>query len=467
MKAWLVVLAGAVLTAMVTLPRPPEAQRVALIPTGTSQPLASLEVQRISSSQGFAARSPISAFSSAHKPLDGIRICIDPGHGGQAMSKTHYTGGTIGVATGQTEGDVNLRVSLCLKHYLEAAGATVIMTRLSDQRCQDDCNKTPELDFRSRLANMKNADLFISVHHNEASNSSANHAVMFYPGGMASAVSLADNVGSAVGKYMGLEFIGSKPGDYRVLDGIRMPGIIVEASFMSNHAEDQRLASIAYNKLEAKAIATGVLNYVKLTKGRQVDFNAIFAPIDENAGTAQAIADASFVRKQVIERRSLFGVQYEEVTYDAAGKVIASRQVGGSSLSSRVGKGKTTVAKSSSKKSSSKSKSGKTVVSVSKSGKSVSSSAKSSKSSSSSKSSKSDDKKSSAKSSSKSSGSEKSSSSSKSTAKSSSSSSKSSEKASASKSSDSKTNVVVKQVSKPVLKIKSTDSKKEVASAKK
>ncbi|PKO19617.1 hypothetical protein CVU37_02730 [candidate division BRC1 bacterium HGW-BRC1-1] len=456
MKAWLVVLAGAVLTAMVTLPRPPEAQRAALISPGPSQTLASLEVQRISSSQGFAARSPISAFSSAHKPLDGIRICIDPGHGGQAMSKTHYTGGTIGVATGQTEGDVNLRVSLCLKHYLEAAGATVIMTRLSDQRCQDDCNKTPELDFRSRLANVKNADLFISVHHNEASNSSANHAVMFYPGGMASAVSLADNVGSAVGKYMGLEFIGSKPGDYRVLDGIRMPGIIVEASFMSNHAEDQRLASIAYNKLEAKAIATGILNYVKLTKGRQVDFNAIFAPIDENAGTAQAIADASFVRKQVIERRSLFGVQYEEVTYDAAGKVIASRQVGGSSLSSRVSKGKTTVAKSSSKKSSSKK-----VASVSKSSKSVSSSSKSSKSS------KSDEKKSTAKSSSKSSGSSKSSSSSKSTAKSSSSSSKSSSSASASKSSSGKSGVVIKQVSTPVLKIKSPDSKKEVASSKK
>ena len=454
------------MTAMVTLPRPPEAQRAALISPGVSHPLASLEVQRISSSQGFAARSPISAFSSAHKPLDGIRICIDAGHGGQAMSKTHYTGGTIGVATGQTESDVNLRVSLCLKHYLEAAGATVIMTRLSDHRCQGDCNKTPELDFRSRLANMKNADLFISVHHNEATNANANHAVMFYPGGMASAVSLADNVGSAVGKYMGLEFIGSKPGDYRVLDGIRMPGIIVEASFMSNHAEDQRLASVAYNKLEAKAIATGILNYVKLTKGRQVDFNAIFAPIDENAGMAQAIADASFVRKQVIERRSLFGVQYEEVTYDASGKVIASRQVGGSSLSSRVSKGKKAiVAKASSSKSSSKRKSSKTVVSLSKSSKSVSSSAKSK--SSSSKSSKSDDKKSSAKSSSKSSESGKSSKSSKSSAKSSSSSSKSSEKASASKSSESKSNTVVKQVSKPVLKIKSTDSKKEIASAKK
>ena len=430
MKAWYAVIAGAVLTAMVMFPKPPEAVQAPVVARKADTPMASLDVQRVASATGFAARSPISAYSSAHKPLEGIRICIDPGHGGQAMSKTHYTGGTTGVATGQSESDVNLRVSLCLKHYLEAAGATVIMTRVADVRVQDDCNKLPELDFRSRLANMKNADLFISVHHNEATSPNTNHTVVFYPGGMASAVSLADNIGSAISRYMGTQNIGSKPGNYRVLSGIRMPGVIVEASFMSNHAEDMRLASVAYNKLEAKAIATGILNYVKLTRGRDVDFNAIFAPIDDNARSAQAIADASFVRRQVIERRSLFGVQYEEVTYDAHGKVIASRQLGNSSLTAQVSKGKATASKSSSK-SSSRGKNTKVVVSASSKGKSSTAASKKASTASS-----------------------KSSSSKKSTASKSSSSSKS---ASASKSTKS-----VKQVSKPVVgSSKSTSSKKK------
>ncbi len=332
MKLWYVVLAIAVLTAMVMIPAPPEMRTAGDAQTSAST-LSVLRLENAVSPIGYAARSPVSAYSSAHKPLEGMKICVDAGHGGQAQwSKTHYTGGTVGVATGQTESDVNLRVSLILKQYLEAAGATVIMTRTCDTRCQHDPDKLPELDFRSQMANARGADLFISVHHNESTRRDSNHTLVFYPSGMGSAVSLADNIASAVSAYLGTENLGAKPGSYRVLSGVRMPGVIVEASFMSNPAEDQRLASVAYNKLEAKAIATGILNYAKLVKGRQVDFNGVFAPIDDQASQAQAIADASFVRRQILERRSLFGVRYEEVTYDATGRITARREIGGNSL---------------------------------------------------------------------------------------------------------------------------------------
>lgn len=335
MQSWRFLLAGSVCTVLACIPDRFEATQ-AVMPVMEANPvMATLKLQNVTAGTPFTSRSPISAFSSISRPLSGMKICIDAGHGGQYLSKTHYTGGTVGVATGQTESDVNLRVSLILQHYLKAAGATVIMTRTCDSRCTRDTGKTAELDFRSDTANASGADLFISVHHNQATNRTANYTAVFYPKGTNASTSLAENISSAVSKYLGTDNVGAKSGDYRVLDRIRMPGVIVEASFMSNPTEDQRLAQLSYNKMEAKAIATGILNYARLTKGKQVDFNTIFAPIDDQAGSAQMMADASFVRKQVVESRSLFGSRYEELTYDPAGNVVSRRDVGNSSLQAK------------------------------------------------------------------------------------------------------------------------------------
>lgn len=336
MQTWRLVLAGSVCSILAFIPQGYVAEKASIAALPPARDMATLKVQQDVPSTALPARSPISAFSSSHRPLDGIKICIDPGHGGQYLTKTHYTGGTVGVATGQTESDVNLRVSLILREYLKAAGAQVIMTRTSDERCQGDTCKRAELDFRSDIANSANADLFISVHHNEATGKpNTNYTAVFYPEGVNATVSLAENISNSVSKYLGTNNVGAKRGDYRVLNKIKMPGVIVEASFMSCPGEDKRLASLSYNKMEAKAIATGILNYVRLSRGRQVDFNTIFAPIDDQAGTAQMMADASFVRRQIVERRSLFGVKYEEVTYDPNGNVVSRREIGNSSLQAK------------------------------------------------------------------------------------------------------------------------------------
>lgn len=332
MKLWKHVLTGSVLTAMVLVPKKGHLAEPAQARLKSSDSaLASIPLNmpaRVPAN--LPARSPISVATSAQKPLRGIRIVVDPGHGGQAQySKIRYTGGTVGVATGQTESDVNLRVSVMLKTYLEAAGAEVLMTRISDDRCTGaDGDKSAELDFRSNFANCNGADLFISVHHNDAGKSQSNYSAVFYPSGTVHSISLAENIAQSLHNHMGVQTVGAKSGSYRVLDRIKMPGVIVEASFMTNYEEDRRLANVAYNKLEAKSIATGIINYIRLTKGRQVDFNSIYAPIDDQAGSSQAVADASFVRRDIVEKKSLFGTTYEEVTYDAYGRVASRRELG-------------------------------------------------------------------------------------------------------------------------------------------
>ena len=92
--------------------------------------------------------------SEYSKYLSGRKIFIDPGHGGEDRKNRNKSGEVI-------EADVNLRVALNLKKYLEAAGANVILSREED--------KTVKLSDRSDLSNASGAEIFISIHHNAPS----------------------------------------------------------------------------------------------------------------------------------------------------------------------------------------------------------------------------------------------------------------------------------------------------------
>lgn len=330
MRAWTLLLLGVIVAVLVTVPArhelriakaiQPVASALSRLENPVAAPVMAMSVAPIES------YSPLTIKPPPYRPLEGTKIVIDPGHGGQSEMTMAYTGGTVGAATGQTESDVNLRVSLFLRHYLEMAGATVLMTRTVDTRVSTSSEKMEELDYRSALANSSDADLFVSVHHNMSPNPATNFTAVFFPPEIPNSASLAENISGAVGAYLKTSSIGAKPGDYRVLNRISIPGVIVEASFMSNPAEDLKLASLDYNKTEAKGIATGILNYLRATRGLEVDFDRFFEP--DMSGSPRAIADATLVGHHIVERKSLFGTSYAEVTYDAMGRVVEWRELG-------------------------------------------------------------------------------------------------------------------------------------------
>ena len=66
----------------------------------------------------------ITSFSSAQS-LFGVKICIDPGHGGHDPANDRYI-----PQTGFWESDGNFGKSLFLRDLLEDLGAIVILTRL-------------------------------------------------------------------------------------------------------------------------------------------------------------------------------------------------------------------------------------------------------------------------------------------------------------------------------------------------
>ena len=106
-------------------------------------------------------------------------VIVDPGHenygGDPGTSATHN-----GIS--YIESNLNLQIAVKLKAELESRGMDVYMTRYegSGLISQD---STESLKKRVALANEKNADFFVSIHHNSFTNTSANGFEVYYSTG--------------------------------------------------------------------------------------------------------------------------------------------------------------------------------------------------------------------------------------------------------------------------------------------
>ncbi|MDD3044855.1 MAG: N-acetylmuramoyl-L-alanine amidase [Candidatus Delongbacteria bacterium] len=106
---------------------------------------------------------PEQAYAQVAEPDDGgakYTIVLDPGHGGDdpgALSVMKKKDGSR-----YTEKEMNLMLCKGLKQYLEERGYRVFLTRDGDYY--------PSLHERNRIAQNRNADMFLSVHLNSASS---------------------------------------------------------------------------------------------------------------------------------------------------------------------------------------------------------------------------------------------------------------------------------------------------------
>ena len=215
------------------------------------------------------------------------RIVIDPGHGG------HDPGAG---ARGLGEAELVLDIALRLEQRLKSAqpGLEVVLTRREDQYVP--------LEARTALANRLEADLFLSVHANASSNTSARgvetYFLNFAEDPEAESLAARENVvGLATMKQLDglLEAIaanskldesrafaqtvqtaildtlrqvdpdvpdlGVKQAPFVVLIGARMPSILAEISFLSNEQDAQLLSTEEYRDLIADALFEGVMRY--------------------------------------------------------------------------------------------------------------------------------------------------------------------------------------------------------------
>lgn len=217
--------------------------------------------------------------------LKGLVICLDPGHQkkqnldkepcapwhenmnpkmNDTVMKAKCAAGTQGKFTKIPEYQVTLEISLAIKAELEQYGATVIMTR-----------ETNDVDLsnieRAEIGNMSFCDVVLRIHCNGSSSESVNGVEAWVRGtgdGTEEYKELGDYE-EALAEELLQYYVSctgaSKRGvgrsdEYTGLNWSMVPSIILECGFMSNPDEDFALTSEAYQQRIADGIATWLVN---------------------------------------------------------------------------------------------------------------------------------------------------------------------------------------------------------------
>ncbi len=186
------------------------------------------------------------------KPLTGVTVLLDPGHGDQDLGAAGLMGDV-----GPNEKDLNLALAQSIAYRLRQLGATVTMIR------DDDTFYT--LEERLAAQTTQKPDFFLAVHHNALDptrdlNDVAGMQAYYYgiydapPAG-----AFAQNLMSAMAAATGRSASEPKWGYYYVTRTTACPSVLFEYGFVTNPAEFEDLTSTDGIWAAACATAEGIL----------------------------------------------------------------------------------------------------------------------------------------------------------------------------------------------------------------
>jgi N-acetylmuramoyl-L-alanine amidase len=236
---------------------------------------------------GLEGRETVRIFdesSAERRTMEIKKVCLDPGHGGKDDGKTGVSG--------LMEKDVNLELAFAVKQALESdLGLEVVLTREEDELLS--------LTRRTEIANEAGADLFVSIHCNSwfsertggfeayflaPARSESERTLARYenaaggasaPGGPTGDIDFIIwdlvqnefiNESSALAEYiqkemddrLGIRSRGVKQANFTVLQGARMPAVLVETAFLSNPAEEQKLKDPDFHRRVADGMVQAI-----------------------------------------------------------------------------------------------------------------------------------------------------------------------------------------------------------------
>jgi N-acetylmuramoyl-L-alanine amidase len=195
---------------------------------------------------------PVPVVADGGRPLAGLRVALEPGHGGPTNL------GAVG-ATGVPEKDINRWTTDALQAELLAAGALVLMVREGDDN--------PSLRERARRVLDSDAQLFVSVHANATDTSGGFLRVAgtstFYK--HATARDAAAAVQHRLLEQTGLDDFGLVGNfNYTPIRLVTsMPAILVEQAFLSHPGDEARLLEPAFRATTARAVRLGLEDFLR------------------------------------------------------------------------------------------------------------------------------------------------------------------------------------------------------------
>lgn len=180
-----------------------------------------------------------------------------------------FDGGAV-ADDGTPEKDINLSISLKLASMLRFHGYNVILTRDTDRGTETDSSqsianrKKSDMGERLKIINENPDAVFVSIHLNKFTSSSAIGAQVFYsPNNHLShelGLSLQNTVKALLQPENERTIKKGTKSTY-LLYKAQIPAVIVECGFLSNKKELALLKSEEYGSKMAFAILCGILNY--------------------------------------------------------------------------------------------------------------------------------------------------------------------------------------------------------------
>jgi uncharacterized protein YjdB len=227
---------------------------------GLSKRLEAIEIKLVPKGTG-----PIVSENTALKQRkQSLTVFLDPGHGGWDPGA---------VAGGIKEAELNLAVAKKVKALLVERGYVVYMSRENDSYV--------DLLDRPKMANSLKTDIFVSIHTNSTVGASTtvsgiesyyykydsaypskiNTVMHNNPERIKNSISLTNLIQNNMINYTSAANRGTDGSSFAVIREASMPATLIEMGFINNSSDRQKLITVSYQNILAKAITDGIDKY--------------------------------------------------------------------------------------------------------------------------------------------------------------------------------------------------------------
>ena len=197
---------------------------------------------------GYVNKSYVKLINQSGSSIKNRIIILDPGHGGKDPGA---------VKESYTEKAIVLKVGNLVRQKLEAAGAKVYMTRTGDTY--------PTLEQRVAFTKNNYGEIYVSIHVNSSTSSSAKGTETFYNVTTGDQYEedqkLATYINNEIVTNANMQNRGVKKADYYVIKNMIIPSVLVELGFISNTEDRQKLINDKYVEIYAQSIYKGIVDY--------------------------------------------------------------------------------------------------------------------------------------------------------------------------------------------------------------
>ncbi len=189
------------------------------------------------------------------KPLNGVKIVLDPGH---SPKRTVPYDGAVG-PSGMLEYEINYKIALKTKEKLEALGATIFMSKEEDEYMP--------LNRRQEKVLSEQAHLFISLHNNALpdqenplSRPRGFSFFYYYP----HSYTFAEAIERSFVRHIALPDDGIIQRDFSVTrSSPQVPAILIEHVYLILPEQEALLSQDSFVEKLATATAQGVKDYIR------------------------------------------------------------------------------------------------------------------------------------------------------------------------------------------------------------